>query len=223
MLETLTCEIEEKNFLAVNESNTPTYQIKNAFISSSEDNTCLCIDVDPLTREFICNRLNISNDFAGEGTEGFINTQHPISAESQTYLAGSNWNEEIVGYFDDQLMTELISDIIDEAAGQVSRRDYELKRLFGTANIETYDNGVLHGYYNGLSLALLENKDTGEAYVTFECSACEYDECFPVSFKTFSNIDAAQKYIEHHCDNHQTLQDFGISHDIFNEFRSEDL
>ena len=198
-------------------TNNNEFKITNVSISSLSENCCLCIDIDEQTSQLICKRLGVEISKGGEGCDGFINIQYPISNDSQTYIAGSNWDEDIDGYFQDEFIQDLVGIIIYEASDLVSKRDFELERLFGTSNIETHDNDVLHGYYNGLSLALLVNLDTNEVYVTFESLTNYNKEYFPVGFKTFDNIDKARDYIQSHCDNFQSLQDFGISHAIYNE------
>lgn len=219
---TLESEIDEDVFDAVNATEAPKYEILSANLSVSDDNQCLCIDVDDKTKDFITKRLGIEECSAGEGCEGFINIQYPITNESQTYIAGSNWEEDIKNYYDDDLITSLVDEIISEGNQDISRRDWELEQKFGTSNIINHDNMVLHGYYNGLNLALLENEDTNAAYVTFECSTQEQACYFPCQFKEFSDIDEAKDYIRSHINNYQTLQDFGISHAIYNELESED-
>jgi hypothetical protein len=213
----LTYEIDEDLLKVMSVKVPPKFKITGVSISSYSDNCCLCVNVDENTADFICKRLNIAHDRGGDGCDGFINIQFPISNESQTYIAGGNWEDDIKGYFDDEVMVELVSSIVYEGKGFVSLRDFELEKLFGTSNIKTHDNGVLHGYYNGLSLSLLENLDTDEAYVTFECGTWEQKEYFPCHFKTFESLKDAKSYIRSHCENFQTLQDFGISHAIFND------
>lgn len=213
-------EIEENVFNAINVTEYNDYKIINAFIEDC-GNTCLCIDIDEKTKQFICDRLNISEITGGEGCEGFINIQYPITNDSQTYIAGSNWVDDIKYFFDDELIESLINEIIAEANDKVSLREFELKKLFGTSNITKWNNMIEHGYYGGLSLALLENNENKLAYVTFGCGTNDSPQYFPIAFKEFENVDAARDYIQSHIDNHQSLTDFRISHDIFNDIFNE--
>lgn len=217
LLSVLTQEIDKEAFNAITAATPPKFDIINAFISSDLDNPCLCVDVDNQTMSFIMKRLNISEGNRGSGTDGFINIQYPRCAESQLFVAGGNFSEDIEGYYDDDLVLELIGDVVDAGESLVSRRDYELEALFGTPDITSHDNLIEHGYTNGLNLALLENNDTGEAYVTFECVTWQYEAYFPLGFKAFGSIKEARAYVRSHIGNYLTLQDFGISHDIYQE------
>ena len=96
------------------------FKITNVSISEYSDNCCLCIDIDEVTADFICKRLGIEISKGGEGSDGFINIQYPISNDSQTYIAGSNWDEDIDGYFQDDLIQDLVGNIIYEAGDMVS-------------------------------------------------------------------------------------------------------
>ena len=217
----LSNEIPEDIFDAMKVTEQPSFKIEKSFIDSDEDNPCLCIDIVQKTQDFICTRLSIGMDSYGAGTSGFINIQFPITNESQIYVAGANWTDEISMYHEDDLIFKLVDNIIDAGNDLVSRRDYELEIKFGTSNIKKHNNGLCHGFYNGLSVALLENTETNEAYVTFECVTTERPEYFPCKFKTFDNLQAAYGYIQSHCDNYQTSQDFGISNDIFDDLYNQ--
>ena len=200
LLNYLEQEIDEDVFNAVNAVKAPNYKITDVFISDSIDNPCLCINFNEEFEDFICNRFNISESHFGDGVDGFINIQYPISNESQTYIAGDHWEEDVKNLIDDVLIHELLSILIEESRGRVSRRNFELKNLFGTSDITEHDNMIMHGYTNGLSLVLLENNNTNEAYVTFECSSHNYAEWFPTPFKTFDCLEEAESYIQKHID-----------------------
>lgn len=214
---TLPIEIDEPIFNAINKSEVPKFEITQAFISVDDDNPCLCVNLDEDTQSFICDRLGIDIAMSGAGTDGFINIQYPIEAESERYIAGGNYVDNITGYYDDELVGALVDNIITKAEGIISRRDWELESAIGTSNVTEHENMVLHGYYQGQRLCLLENNESKEAYVTFLCNTHEQVQSFTTPFKEFANLEEAKDYIRSHIDNYQTLQDFGISHDIYQD------
>lgn len=199
--------------------------IKNIGITIDE-NACLNIilNEDGLNalKSLLLNyeQIDFSGSYFGAGMDtGHISVQYPISSDSHTYVFSIDDETDDGLEFETEenkeAFFEIVNKIISEADDDFDREQYEYERLFKTWNVEKHDNMILHGYVNNLNLCLLENNETGEAYVIF--STNPLGTIFEDEFKTFSDIDEAKEYIKSNIRDDETLQDFSISHRIYND------
>jgi hypothetical protein len=147
------------------------------------------------------------------------NVDDEFDSGIDNYIAGQ-WINDLPEDLNDEL-EDLLADVLDKARSMIQEpHEFELK--FGTRNIEHHDNMVAHGYYSG-DLALLENKDTNEAYVLFtdRNSHWYYEE----HYLTFDSLSEAQDYILSNYrgneDASKDASDFSISDRIYRDINEK--
>lgn len=197
-----------------------------AWLSCDKDNPTICVNLTDAAIAWLESKgIEARIDGVGAGTDGMINSQLPVSCGYSQQYIGSDLMDDVLAKLDDQdaadEVREFISDLLDSASETINWREAEWGIMFDTENIEVHDNGLMHGYYDGSSLALLENLDTGEAYVTLELGPRDADY-YAEEFKTFKSLDDAKAYIRSNIRDDETLQDFNITHRIWQDISGED-
>ncbi len=220
-------------------SNPATLEIKEVFQVGAKsnisnvrfagiDNPCICFDISKDLQKKLTELCGINFDFnnfiSGDGDEGMISVQYPISAESQTYVAGvfeddfeRNEDENGGDY------SVLVAELVKEAEEEVSERDFMLEKCFGTSNIKSHETPVEHGYYPNIgSIVIFENMDEENMfYVGFESH--EHNNFEKEEFLEFASYDEARAFItsDEIWQDGETVQDFSISHRLWNHIQSK--
>lgn len=200
--------------------------ISKVWASRDLDNPTICVNLTDEARDWLEGMgVEISGVGCGAGVDGMINSQLPVNCgDAQQYIGGDLADDVLDALNDSEKADEVrdwIHDLLREASSLVDWRKEAWHKMFGTDNIESHDNGLLHGYYDGSRLALLENLDTGEAYIGLELGAQD-DDYYAPGFMTFKDLQKAIAFIENNIKGGETLQDFNITHRIVKQLPDED-
>ena len=194
------------------------FGIKEVWLDGEYTNAFLCVNLTQPDSKWFCEQLPKSNlDFAK--AEYTIMTQWNVDDDFDSgidnYIAGQ-WIDDLPEDLNDEL-EDLLADVLDKARSMIQEpHEFELK--FGTRNIEHHDNMVAHGYYSG-DLALLENKDTNEAYVLFTDRNAHW--YYEEHYLTFDSLSEAQDYILSNYRGNEDASDFSISDRIYRDINEK--
>lgn len=192
--------------------------IEKVWLSRDPYNPTICVNFTQTGIDWLESKgLEVQEGGSGAGTEGMLNSQLPVDCgDSQQYLADDQLEDALAKYSEEDrdAIHELLTETLGRAASLINWQTEEWLELFGTDAIKPHSNGLQHGYYNGSNLALLENTETGEAYVTLALGP-QNSGYYADEFKTFESLDEAKAYIRSNIHDNETLQDFNITHRIW--------